>query len=363
MKYDYLIVGAGLFGSTFAERAKKAGKKVLVIDQRSHIGGNCYTENIEGVNVHMYGPHIFHTNNEKIWNYINRFATFNHFVNRIKASYQGNLYSFPINLFTMYQLWGVKTPQEAIDKIHTLRIPISNPQNMEEWCLANVGEEIYEKFIKGYTTKHWHRDPKTLPASIIKRLPLRFTFDDNYYTHQFQGIPKGGYTQIFEKQLNGIEVKLNTPLEKDWKKYAKKMIYSGRPDALADFKFGELPYLTLSFDHQKKCGDHQGNAIINFTDVKVPYTRCVEHKHFEFGQQNNTIVTYEYPTKWYEGATPYYPIPGPEHKEIYQKYAKEIQKNDIILGGRLGRYSYFDMDQTIANAIHLAEQECQIKNY
>lgn len=355
-KYDFLIVGAGFFGATFAERAKAAGKKVLVIDQRDHIGGNCYTEDMDGINVHCYGPHTFHTSNENIWQYINQFAEFNHFVNRTKIDYKGELYSFPINLFTLYQLWGAKSPSEAKSKIESKRHFIDRPKNMEEWCLANLGTELYEIFIEGYTEKHWRRHPRDLPASIIKRLPVRLNFDDNYYKDCYQGIPKGGYTPIFEKMLDGAEVKLNTPLEKDWRRYAKRLVYSGRPDAFLDFKYGELPYLTMDFKHEKKLGDYQGNAIINHTDKKVPYTRCVEHKHFEFKDTENTIVTYEYPVDWYKGATPYYPVPG--NNDIYNKYKNDIlNQGDVVLGGRLGRYQYLDMHMVIGQALSFADRE------
>tara|TARA_Y100000385_G_scaffold124489_1_gene129382 strand:+ start:106 stop:1176 length:1071 start_codon:yes stop_codon:yes gene_type:complete len=352
--YDFLIVGAGLYGSVFAERAKAAGKKVLVIDQRDHIGGNCYTEERSGINVHVYGPHIFHTDSKAVWSYINRFAEFNHFVNRVKVDYKGELYSLPINLFTLYQLWGVKTPEEAKKTLAAKTANISNPKNMEEWCLANLGEQIYETFFKGYTEKHWRRSPKALPASTVRRLPIRFTFDDNYYTHRYQGIPKGGYTQIFEKMLDGVEVKLNTTFEPDWRKYAKRLVYSGRPDQLLDYKYGELPYLTLMFKHKELPGDYQGNAVINYTEKHLPYTRCVEHKHFEFGKQSNTIITYEYPVDWHKSATPYYPVPG--QQELFERYKKEIlAQGDVVLGGRLGLHKYFDMHQVIASALKAAK--------
>ncbi len=358
MKYDYLVVGAGFFGSVFADQAKRKGKRVLVIDQRSHVGGNSYTEEIEGIHVHKYGPHIFHTSNLAIWNYVNKFAKFNHFVNRIKASYESKLYPLPVNLFTMYQLWGTQTPKEARQKLRSVCHQIETPKNMEEWCLANLGEELYEKFFKGYTTKHWRRHPATLPASVIQRLPVRFTFDDNYYKDCFQGIPIGGYTQIFEKMLDGVEVRLNTSLEDDWRNYAKKMVYSGRPDTLLKNKHGELPYLTLNFEHSIHTGDFQGNAIINYTEEKVPYTRSVEHKHFEFGKQDKTIVTHEYPVDWKENSVPYYPIPGNKYQDVYKKYWEEINmQDDVILGGRLGKYKYYDMHQVIGNALQEAKKE------
>ena len=352
--YDFLIVGAGLYGSVFAERAKAAGKRVLVIEQRDHIGGNCYTEERSGINVHVYGPHIFHTDSKAVWSYINRFAEFNHFVNRVKVDYKGELYSLPINLFTLYQLWGVKTPEEAKRTLAAKTADIPNPKNMEEWCLANLGEQIYETFFRGYTEKHWRRSPRDLPASTVRRLPVRFTFDDNYYTHRYQGVPKGGYTQIFEKMLDGVEVKLNTTFESDWRKYAKRLVYSGRPDQLLDYKYGELPYLTLMFKHKELPGDYQGNAVINYTERHLPYTRCVEHKHFEFGRQNNTIITHEYPVDWYKGATPYYPVPG--QQELFERYRKEIlSSGDVVLGGRLGLHKYFDMHQVIASALKAAK--------
>lgn len=348
--YDYLIVGAGLYGSTFAERAKSIGKKILVIDQRNHVGGNCYTEEIHGINVHMYGPHIFHTNNENIWNYINRFAKFNNFTNRVKASHCNKLYSFPVNLFTLYQLWGIRTPTEAINRINEVKINIKNPKNMEEWCLANVGEEIYNTFFRDYTTKQWHVSPSKIPISVIKRLPIRFTYDDNYYSDTYQGIPIGGYTQIFHKMLDGVEVKLNTKLEKNWRSIAKHLIYSGRPDELLDHQFGVLPYITLKFEHEVSDGDFQGNAVINYVDNITPYTRSVEHKHFEFGSQSKTIVTKEYPHKWCDGSIPYYAMHGYDH--IYKLYKEKLDKShEITVGGRLGCYKYLDMHHVISNAM------------
>lgn len=356
-KYDFLIVGAGFFGSTFAERAKQRGKRVLVIDQRNHIGGNCYTENIDNICVHRYGPHIFNTNSKVVWDYVNCFSEFNHFVNRVKAFYKGRFYSFPINLLTLHQLWGVNTPKEAEDKMRSVKIPIKDPNNIEDWCLSNIGQELYETFIKGYTTKQWRKNPSELSASIVKRLPVRFNFDDNYYKTVYQGIPIHGYTPIFEKMLDGVELKLNTPLEKDWKRYANKLVYSGRPDALLNYKYGELPYLTLDFKMTKMSGDFQGNAQVNYTDESVPYTRCVEYKHFNYTGQSNTIVVHEYPTEWEKNKEPYYPIPG--HEELYQKYKAEIANSDIILGGRLGKYQYRNMDQIIASALKEAERHLQ----
>lgn len=356
--YDYLIVGAGLFGSVFAENAKRANKKVLVIDQRSHIGGNCYTENIDGINVHKYGPHIFHTSNEEVWKYINQFASFNNYIHRVKATFKDRIFSLPINLFTLHQLWGVSSPQEALHKLESVTFLIPDPENMEEWCFANLGQEIYETFFKGYTTKHWRRNPTELPPSIIKRLPIRFNHNDNYFNDKYQGIPIGGYTQIFEKMLDGVEVKLNTELENDWRNYAKKLVFTGRPDQLLNYKYGELPYLTLKFDEQKVNGDYQGVAQMNYTALDVPFTRCVEHKHFEFGEQKHSIITHEYPVDWFQGAIPYYPVPNESSDVLHKKYLQEILNfGDIIGGGRLFNHVYLDMHQVIASAMSLAKKE------
>lgn len=351
--YDYLIVGTGIFGSTFAYEANKANKKVLVIEKRSHIGGNCYTENSHSIHVHKYGPHIFHTNSERIWNYVNQFSKFNNFCNRIKVNYQEKIYSFPINLLTLHQLWGVKTPEEAELKLKEVKIKIDNPKNMEEWILSNVGEEIYHKFFYGYTKKQWKKNPSELPSSIIKRIPIRMNYNDNYYNDKYQGVPINGYTEIFEKMLNGIEVKFNTELKDiNWKSIAKKLVYSGKPEELLNYKYGELEYLTLNFEESiLEKNDYQGNAIINYTDEKIAHTRIIEHKHFyEENNSGKTIITKETPVEWTKNSTPYYPINTKENNELYQKYKSEIS-NDIILGGRLGRYQYMDMDQVFANAI------------
>lgn len=361
MKYDFLIVGSGLFGAVFAHRVIQFGKRVLVIDQRSHIGGNCYTKQVDDIQIHQYGPHIFHTNNDKIWQYVNQLASFNNFIYRPKVNYQNRIFSFPINLFTLYQLWDVKTPEQAAKKLAEVAVPIEHPANLEEWLLSKVGEEIYQTFFYGYTKKQWRKDPRELPASIVKRLPIRFNFDDNYYNHKYQGIPIGGYTQIFDKLLYGIEVKLNCPLEKNWQSIAHKLVYTGRPETLLDYKYGELEYLTLEFDHKKELGDHQGVAAINYTHESVPYTRKIEHKHFEFGTQNNSIVTYEHPVDWTPGAIPYYPINTEKNNVLYDRYKQEINKQNVILGGRLGRYQYMDMDQVIANALNEADKQCGLQ--
>lgn len=359
--YDYTIIGSGLFGSIFAYEAKKCNKNVLVLEKRNHIGGNCFTEKIENINIHKYGPHIFHTNDEKIWKYINQFAQFNNFINRPKVNFDGMIYSFPINLFTLYQLWGVKTPKEAQEKLEQVKIKNNNPQNLEEWILSQVGVEIYEKFIKGYTTKQWGRDPKDLPASIIKRLPIRLTFDDNYFFDKYQGIPVGGYTKIFEKMLHGIEVRLGIDFFKDkkyWESISKKIVFTGKIDELYEYCFGRLEYRSLRFENETHNQDFQGNAIINYTSQDVPYTRICEHKHFEFGTQEKTVITKEYPDSYDDTKTPYYPIGDEKNNNIYKQYYNlNKQQNKYILGGRLAEYKYYDMHQIIGSALHRIKQE------
>jgi len=361
MKYDYLIVGCGMFGSVFARQATDAGKKVLVIDKRSHIAGNCYTENIKGIEVHKYGPHVFHTNNDAIWDYVNRFAKFNHFTYRAKARYKDKIYSFPINLMTLHQLWGVTTPEEAIKKLESVRVKIDNPKNLEEWILAQVGYEVYETFIKGYTTKQWNRDPKELPAFIVKRLPIRMTYNDNYFNDRYQGIPIGGYTKMFSNILKDIEVKLNVDFfedKKSLKNIADKIVFTGKIDEYFDYKLGVLDYRTIKFDHRVMKGDYQGNAAINHTDESVEYTRTIEHKHFEFKKSDDTVVTFEYPEKWDDNKIPLYPLNNNENNMLYKEYsyiAKKECKN-ILFGGRLAEYKYYDMHQVIGSALRKSKK-------
>lgn len=360
-KYDYIIVGSGIFGSVFAYELNKIGKKVLVVEKRNHIGGNCYTENIENINVHKYGPHIFHTNDKKIWNYINQFAEFNNYINRPKVNYKNNIYSFPINLFTLYQLWGVKTPSEASKKLEQVKIKIDNPSNLEEWILSQIGEEIYNIFIKGYTTKQWGREPKYLPASIIKRLPIRMNFDDNYFNDKYQGIPIGGYTQIFNKMLSGIEIITDVDFLKN-KEYfenkTNKIIFTGKIDELYNYEFGKLEYRSLKFENEILDGDFQGNAVVNYTEQNIPYTRITEHKHFEFGTQEKTIITKEYSDNYDDTKVPYYPIGDNKNLELYNKYKILTEKeNRYILGGRLAEYKYYDMHQIIASALVKVKKE------
>ena len=348
-----------MFGSIFAREMTDKGFKCLVIDKRNHIGGNCYTEEIEGINVHKYGPHIFHTSDDNVWEYINRFCTFNHYVHRPKVNYKGNIYSFPINLMTLYQLYNVTTPYDAKVMLNNVKHDIKTPKNLEEWILSNVGTEIYETFVKGYTTKQWGRDPKLLPSSIIRRLPIRLTFDDNYFFDKYQGIPIGGYTKIFEKLLDGIEVRLNVDYLNDreyWNGQCKKIVYTGPIDRYYNYKFGELEYRSLEFKTEiRDTEDFQGVAIMNYTDTTPEYTRIVEHKHFEFGKQNKTIITTEYPRSIGE---PYYPVNDDINNSKYNQY-KELMKieSNVIFGGRLTDYKYYDMHQVIASALKRTKDE------
>jgi len=354
--YDFLIVGCGIYGSVFAHECLKRNKKVLIIDKRNHIGGNCYTKNINDINVHIYGPHIFHTNSKKIWEYVNQFVEFNHFVNRPKVYYNNKLFSFPINLFTLYQLWDVRNPQQAKNILDSKKIPINNPSNLEEWILSQVGQEIYEIFIKGYTTKQWKLDPKELPSDIIKRLPIRLTFDDNYFNDKYQGIPIGGYTTMFEKMLDGVDISLETDYFKNrdyWDQQSKYVVFTGKIDEFYEYKYGLLNYRSLRFEHEKlDIEDFQGNAIINYTDISIDYTRIVEHKHFEFGKQKNTIITKEYPDIWDSTKIPFYPINTEENNNIFLRY-DQLAKSEskYIFGGRLAEYRYYDMHQVIGSCL------------
>ena len=361
VEYDYLVVGAGLFGSVFAREMTDSGCRCLVIEKRAHIGGNCYTKTQKEINVHKYGPHVFHTDDEIVWRYVNRFARFNHFINTPKVRYHDRIFSFPINLMTLHQLWGVKTPAEAKAKLDSVRAPIPSPQNMEEWCLANLGEEIYKVFIKGYTKKQWQKDPKELPVAYIQRLPVRMVFDENYYRHRFQGVPSGGYTPIFEKLLDGIECVFGADFLKDrsaFEKKAKKIIYTGRIDEYFDFRHGELEYRALRFDEEEHQGNYQGNAVMNYAEENVPFTRIIEHKHFEFVDCPHTIITKEFPIAWRREEEPYYPVHTSENSKKYLHYKKEADKiPGTIFGGRLAQYEYFDMDQTIGQALKMAKSE------
>lgn len=366
MNYDYLIVGAGLFGSTFAYEAAKRGKRVKVIEKRNHIAGNIYTENIEGINVHKYGAHIFHTNNKEIWEYVNQFAEFNRFTNSPIANYKGEIYNLPFNMNTFNKLWGVVTPEEAKLKIEEQRkaAGIDKPRNLEEQAISLVGIDIYEKLIKGYTEKQWGRKCSELPAFIIKRLPVRFTYDNNYFNDKYQGIPIGGYTQIVEKMLSSdlIDVELEQDFFECKEKYLNsfpRIVYTGMIDQFFDYEYGELEYRSLMFENiilEKE--NYQGNAVVNYTDPDTPYTRIIEHKHFEFGTQPKTIITREYPKTWEKGDEPYYPVNDEKNNLKFKKY-NELAKRypNVIFGGRLGMYKYFDMHQVIAAALILVRNE------
>ena len=359
--YDYVIVGSGLFGSVCARELTDKGYNCLVLEKRNHIGGNCYTENKEGIHIHKYGAHVFHTSNKEIWDYVNKFAKFNNFVNHVKVKYNNSIYSFPINLFTLHQLYGVTTPEEARKKIEEVRVKNDNPKNLEEWILSHVGYEIYLKFIKEYTTKQWGRDPINLPTSIIKRLPIRFTYDDSYYGMDYQGIPIGGYTQIFEKLLDGSEVKLNVDYlinKNKFNKLAKKVIYTGPIDAYYDYQFGHLNYRSLKFETERvEVSDYQGNAVINYTELHYPYTRIVEHKHFDSVNTNFTYITKEYPMEYDNNIDPYYPINDHINTSIFEKYKKLADvESDVIFGGRMAEYRYYDMHQVIGSALYTCKK-------
>jgi UDP-galactopyranose mutase len=365
--YDYLIVGAGLFGATFAYLANKAGKKCLVIDRRDHIGGNTYCKNDDGINVHVYGAHIFHTNDKPIWDFVNSFTEFNRYTNSPLANYKGKLYNLPFNMNTFYQLWGVTTPGEAQNKIEEQisKLGIKEPRNLEEQALTLIGTDIYEKLIKGYTEKQWGRKATELPAFIIKRLPVRFTFDNNYFNDKYQGIPIGGYNAISEKLLEGSDVKLKVDFFEDrghFNNVAKKIMYTGALDEYYDYRFDELEYRSLRFDHKRlEIPNYQGNAVVNYTEAEVPYTRIIEHKHFEFGKQPHTVITYEYPDEWHCGKEQYYPVNDDENTKRFRQYqALADEEKNILFGGRLAEYRYYDMHQVIGSAFVKARQELGI---
>ncbi len=367
--YDYLIVGAGLFGSVFAQQAKEHGKKVLVIDRRDHIAGNIYTSRIEGINFHKYGAHIFHTNDKIVWEYVNRFADFNRFTNSPVANYKGELYSLPFNMYTFNKMWGVVTPEEAMAKIEEQRKEITKtPQNLEEQAISLVGRDIYEKLIKGYTEKQWGRDCKDLPSFIIKRLPVRLTFDNNYFNALYQGIPIGGYTKMIENMLNGIEVRLGEDYLKMREKYdeiADKVVYTGAIDAYFDYSLGKLEYRSIRFENEIiDKPNFQGNAAVNYTDRDTPWTRIIEHKWFEFGKDEHgnelpkTIISREYSSEWKPGDEPYYPVNDEKNGKLYTAYKELAEKEDkVIFGGRLGEYKYYDMDATVASVLEKCKKE------
>lgn len=370
-KYDYLVIGSGLYGSIFAHEAKEKGKKVLVIDKRPTIAGNIYTEKQEGINVHKYGAHIFHTNNKKVWNYITQFAEFNRFTNSPVANYKGELYSMPFNMYTFNKMWGVVTPEEAASKIEEQKREITGePKNLEEQAISLVGRDIYEKLVKGYTEKQWGRDCKELPAFIIKRLPVRLTFDNNYFNALYQGIPIGGYTKMIEKILDGIEIKLNTDYlenKEELDSLAEKIVYTGPIDAYFGYELGTLEYRSVRFENETlDIPNFQGNAAVNYTDRETPWTRIIEHKWFEFGKDENgndipkTIISREYSSEWKAGDEPYYPVNDEKNGKLYAKYKQLADKEEnVIFGGRLGEYKYYDMDATIASVLNMCEKELE----
>lgn len=362
--YDYLVVGAGLYGAVFAYEAKKRGKEVLVIDRRDHKGGNIYCEEVNGINVHKYGAHIFHTSNKKVWEYVNQFAEFNRYTNSPVANYKGELYNLPFNMNTFNKMWGVITPKEAAAKIEEQRkeAGITEPKNLEEQAISLVGKDIYEKLIKGYTQKQWGRKCTELPSFIIKRLPVRLTFDNNYFNDLYQGIPMGGYNVIIDKMLDGVEVELGTDYLANKDKYeniADKIIFTGPIDEFYDYCFGPLEYRSVRFETEElPVENYQGNAVINYTDAETPYTRIIEHKHFEFGTQPTTVISKEYSAEWKVGDEPYYPVNNDKNAALYQKYLdKSKEENKVIFGGRLGEYKYYDMDKVIESALNFVEKE------
>ncbi len=369
MKYEYLIVGSGLYGAIFAHEAKAKGKSVLVVDKRPNIAGNVYTKKQEGINVHMYGAHIFHTNDKRVWNYITQFAEFNRFTNSPVANYKGELYSMPFNMYTFNKMWGVVTPEEAAAKIEEQKKEITGePKNLEEQAISLVGRDIYEKLVKGYTEKQWGRDCKELPAFIIKRLPVRLTFDNNYFNALYQGIPIGGYTKMVENLLDGIEVRLNTDYlehKAELDALADKVVYTGPIDAYFGFKLGTLEYRSVRFENETlDIPNFQGNAAVNYTDRETPWTRIIEHKWFEFGKDEDgndlpkTIISREYSSEWKAGDEPYYPVNDEKNGQLYAKYKELADKEtNVIFGGRLGEYKYYDMDTTIASVLDMCEKE------
>ena len=366
--YDYLIVGSGLYGSVFAREATNKGYKCLVIDKRNNVGGNLYTEKVEGINVHKYGAHIFHTNNQKVWDYITKFATFNRFTNSPVANYKGELYSLPFNMYTFNKMWGVITPEEAKEKIEEQKKEVKGePHNLEEQAISLVGRDVYEKLVKGYTEKQWGRDCKDLPVFIIKRLPVRFTYDNNYFNALYQGIPVGGYTMLIESVLNGIEVKLGEDYLKNkskWDEMTRKVVYTGPIDAYFNYSLGYLEYRSVRFETEMlDMSNFQGNAVVNYTDRETPWTRIIEHKWFEFGKDENakeldkTVISREYSSEWKPGDEPYYPVNDEKNGELYKKYKELADKEELVIfGGRLGEYKYYDMDAVIASALECVDK-------
>ncbi len=374
MHYDYLIVGAGVFGATFAYEMNKIGKTCLVIEKRDHIAGNIYTKEEHGIQVHKYGAHIFHTSNKKIWDYVNQFLEFNQYINSPVANYKGEIYNLPFNMNTFSRMWNIRTPEEAAAKIkeQIAQLGIENPENLEEQALSLVGKDIYEKLISGYTRKQWGRSCTELPSFIIKRIPVRFTYDNNYFNDRYQGIPIGGYTQLVERLLEGIEVRVNTnffQVRDEWAQTGEntydKVLFTGMIDEYYGYKLGELEYRSLEFEEEylELCENYQGNAVVNYTAYDVPYTRMIEHKHFEYGKGNGTVITKEYPKQWTRKEEPYYPINDEKNNGLYMQYKELAAKEEkVLFGGRLGQYRYYDMDKVIEAALEMVETQKSISN-
>lgn len=363
---DYVVVGAGLFGSVFARCAAEAGTRVLVVDRRPHIAGNCYSEQLQGIEVHRYGPHIFHTNNRGVWEFVNRFTEFNHYRHRGVVRHGKRLFSFPINLTTLHQLWGVTTPAEARARLDAVREPCEHPDNLEQWIVGQVGRELYELFVRGYTSKQWGRDPAQLPASIIRRIPIRLTWNDKYFEDPYQGIPRHGYTQMFENMLDNSRIRTETNV--DFFSHRRELtslgqlVYSGKIDEFFDYRLGQLEYRSLRFETESLAGDFQGASIVNYGDVQTPFTRIVEHKHFAFQECTATVITREYPQKYEPGCEAFYPLQDEENTLRYEQYRQLASRSDVIFGGRLGSYQYYDMHQVIAQAMSLAKEQLRTRS-
>lgn len=362
-KYNYIIVGSGLFAGVFAYYARSMGKTCLVVEKRDHIGGNIYCENVDGINVHKYGAHIFHTSNKKVWDFVNSLAEFNNYVNSPIANYKGEIYNMPFNMNTFSKMWGIATPEEAKKIINEQKSSIQKePENLEEQAISLVGKDIYEKLVKGYTEKQWGRDCRELPAFIIKRLPVRYTYNNNYFNDRYQGIPIGGYNVIIDKLFEGCDVILNTDFNEEKDKYrdlGEKILYTGTLDSYYDYKYGKLEYRSLKFENEELDSEnYQGVAVVNYTDRQTPFTRIIEHKHFEFGTQPVTVITREYPAAWSEGMEPYYPVNDEKNQKLFESYREEASKEEgMIFGGRLAEYKYYDMDKVIESAFHLVDEE------
>lgn len=364
MSVDYVIIGAGLFGSVFARRAAEAGRSVLVVDRRPHIGGNCYSERVEGIDVHRYGPHIFHTDNQRVWEFLLRFTRMNAYRHRGVVRHGDRMFSFPINLLTLHQLWGVTTPAEAVKKLAEARVPIEKPANLEEWALSQVGHELYELFVHGYTAKQWGRDPRLLPASILRRIPIRLTWDDRYFNDRYQGIPEDGYTRVFENLLDHPLIEIETGVDyfasrRELDATGAKLVYSGKIDEFFGYRFGELEYRSLRFETERVEGDHQGAAIVNAAEASVPYTRTVEHQHFAMQSGDVSVITREFPQKYQRGGEAFYPVRDASNSGLYDQYARLARESrpDVVFGGRLGSYCYYDMHQVIGEALATADRE------